>query len=167
MEPTAADLRSERARKSKAILKKMYNLESNPYFAVNANGRYECSLCHTVHTTIQSFVLHRDGKKHNESLKQRQRKLNLRPSDIRLRSLLKEGLRGFGLEIRVEKARKWPVYKFIESSGEGIVYVEVDPYRTVGFRYRGSIVCNHLSEHFDPREKKYFLHFFMGDKDEL
>lgn len=160
-EPTAAEIRGEKARKSKAMLKKIHGLEEDPHFVVNASGKYECNLCHTVHTTVQSFVMHRYGKKHGENVKRKHKILSLRASDIRIRSLLKEGLKGFSLQISLEKGRRWPSYCFVESPGEGIVYVEADPYRTVGFRYKGSVLCDYLSEYFDPKEKVYILQFFL------
>lgn len=159
--PTAADIKDEKVRRSTALLRRMHGLDADPHFVTNSSGRYECSLCHTLHTTVQSFVLHRSGRRHRGRLARAQKSAAARPECIRTRSLLVGGLRGFGVEIEFGKARRHPVYRFDETPSGNFLYVSAEPYRVLGFRYEGHVTGDHLSEYFDTKERRYFLHFFV------
>lgn len=162
--PTASDIKDEKARRSTALLRRLHGLNADPHFVTNSSGRYECSLCHTLHTTVQSFVLHKNGKRHRERLARTQRKAVARPEYIRTRSLLVGEQRGFGVEIEFVKARRHPVYRFDETPSGNFLYISAEPYRVLGFRYEGRVTGDHLSEHFDAKERKYFLHFFVSSR---
>lgn len=161
MAPTLADLKNERAKKSDALLRRMYGLNTDMHFCTNSGGKYECSLCHTVHTTIQSFAAHRAGKRHSARAKRQIARPAPKIGNVKVRGLVKDGLHGFGVEIELGKARQRPQYKFVETQNESIVYVCAEPYKVRGFRYKGNVVSDHFSEHFDAKERRYFLHFFM------
>lgn len=161
--PTAASIKDERVRRSAALLKKMHGLDADPHFVTNSSGRFECGLCHTLHTTVHSFVLHRGGKRHRERLARARRRATARPAYVRTRSLLKNGLRGFGVEIEFGKTRRHPVYEFEETSSGSILYICAEQYGVLGFRYEGRVTGNYLSEYFDVKERRYFLHFFLQD----
>nr|AAT12311.1 spliceosome-associated protein 62 [Antonospora locustae] len=159
--PTIADIKDEKVRRSTALLKRLHGLDADPHFVTNNSGRYECSLCRTLHTTVQSFILHKSGKRHCKMLAGAQIRAVARPGYIRTRSLLMDGLRGFGVEIEFVKARKHPVYRFEETSSGNFLYISAVPYKVLGFRYEGQVTGDNLSEYFDEKERRYFLHFFV------
>lgn len=51
------------------------DVSKDPYLTKNHLGTYECRLCLTIHTTEGSYLVHVNGKKHNENLTRRAAKL--------------------------------------------------------------------------------------------
>lgn len=49
------------------------DVDSNPYLRSLPGGLYECKLCLTKHKSTNSFILHTQGRRHQQSLEQRKR----------------------------------------------------------------------------------------------
>ncbi|PRT53747.1 Pre-mRNA-splicing factor sap62 [Wickerhamiella sorbophila] len=49
------------------------DVDSNPYLRSLPGGVYECKLCLTKHKSTNSFILHTQGRRHQQSLEQRKR----------------------------------------------------------------------------------------------
>merc|ERR1712224_805483 len=51
------------------------DLEKDPYFMKNHLGQYECRLCLTLHSREGSYLVHTQGKKHQQNLAKRAYKI--------------------------------------------------------------------------------------------
>lgn len=132
-------------------------LDTDKYFTTNLNGRYECSLCNTVHTTIESYVKHRSGKKHVEKIQNLTKKLkNLQYFG---KKIIKRGKEGFVIEVNINDFT-YPEYSFEENNGTFISF-SFKNYNTFSYFVNYLIEEETFYDFYDKKLRKYF---FIGFK---
>eukprot|EP00768_Dysnectes_brevis_P005800 gnl/Dysnectes_brevis/4344_a5789_702.p1 GENE.gnl/Dysnectes_brevis/4344_a5789_702~~gnl/Dysnectes_brevis/4344_a5789_702.p1 ORF type:complete len:223 (+),score=19.70 gnl/Dysnectes_brevis/4344_a5789_702:90-758(+) len=73
---TTTELHRKHRLEELVSLEEKYQLKSDPFFFKNRQGQYECKICYTSHRTIESYLTHRVGKKHIQSVKKYMSKQN-------------------------------------------------------------------------------------------
>lgn len=65
----------QRRERLRALALETVDLTNDPYFMKNHIGKYECKLCLTLHTNEGSYMAHTQGKRHQENLARRAKRL--------------------------------------------------------------------------------------------
>ncbi|XP_029655978.1 LOW QUALITY PROTEIN: splicing factor 3A subunit 2-like [Octopus sinensis] len=66
---SAADANRDRRERLRLLALDTIDLDKDPYFMKNHNGKFECKLCLTLHENEGSYLSHTQGKKHQANLK--------------------------------------------------------------------------------------------------
>ncbi|RVD90835.1 splicing factor 3A subunit 2 [Tubulinosema ratisbonensis] len=145
--------KTKKLEKQKELLIQEHKLVADKYFTINSNGRYECSLCNTVHTTIESFVRHKNGKKHKEKIQ-----INLKPlKNLQHfgKKLIKKSQEGFVIEVNISDFT-YPNYFLTKNNGTFILF-NFKGYAPFTYFLNYSVNEESFYDFYDRKLKKYFF----------
>ncbi|KCZ74949.1 hypothetical protein H311_04081, partial [Anncaliia algerae PRA109] len=140
--------------KRRELLLENNNLLKDRYFGTNINGRYECILCHTLHTTVESYVRHKNGKKHNE-------KINIQNKPIKVlkhcgKKIMRNKIEGFVIEVNINDFT-YPKYSFEEKNGT-FIHFHFKDYKPFTYFVNYFINEKSLSDFYDKKSRKYYFY---------
>eukprot|EP01086_Lenisia_limosa_P012257 TRINITY_DN401_c0_g1_i1.p1 TRINITY_DN401_c0_g1~~TRINITY_DN401_c0_g1_i1.p1 ORF type:complete len:225 (-),score=58.66 TRINITY_DN401_c0_g1_i1:140-814(-) len=105
-----------RRERLKKIALETIDLKSDPYMIRNHLGQYECKLCLTIHSSVDNYLVHTQGKKHTHNLgklewKEKQKQKNnpnpqplegARPNAVTGKKVIKIGRPGYKVTKQVD-----------------------------------------------------------------